>query len=225
VLEFSRSQVLSTALIVFVVVFVGARALGSPWPAASRDTAGAPARAATTPARGTQPAVSVDDPEATAPIVHVVGAVRRPGVYELEPGARVIDALERAGGAGARADVAALNLAAKVMDGQQIVVPRRGAAAGGVAGAAATPGGAAGAGAVATPGGAAGTGAAAGPPIDLNAATAEQLDTLDGVGPATAQKIIAYRTEHSGFRSVDELAEVPGIGPKKLAAIRPRVRV
>jgi competence protein ComEA len=141
--------------------------------------------------------------------------VRRPGVYRLEAGARVQDAVRRAGGTRAGADVNGINLAAKVVDGQQVVVPARGRAVAGAT--AASPGAnAAGAGAAgATP---------AGPPISLNNASAEQLDTLDGVGPATAEKIIAWRTQHGGFRSVADLGQVPGIGPKKLAALRDRVQ-
>ena len=132
-------------------------------------------------------------------------------MYRLPAGARVRDAVERAGGARASGDVNAINLAAKVADGQQIVVPSR--ARGGAPAAASAPAG-----------GAAAAGAAPGPPISLNSATAEQLDTLDGVGPATAQKIIAWRTQHGGFRSVADLGQVPGIGPKKLAALKDRVQ-
>ena len=103
-----------------------------------------------------------------------------------------------------------INLAAKVADGQQVVVPRRGAA-----GAAPVDAGA-------------GSGAAGGPPqapVSLNTATAEQLDTLDGVGPATASKILEYRRQHGGFRSIDDLGEIPGIGPKRLAALRGKVQL
>jgi competence protein ComEA len=139
--------------------------------------------------------------EASGVVVHVAGAVRRPGVYRLRAGARVRDAVERAGGAGRGADAGAVNLAAKVADGQQVVVPRR------------------------TPAPASGGPAAAGAagPVSLSSATAEQLDALDGVGPATAQKILAWRTQHGGFSSVDDLAQVPGIGPKKLEALRPQL--
>ena len=100
-------------------------------------------------------------------------------------------------------------------DGRQVIVPRRGAAATGGAAAAGPAGGGGG------PGGA----LAAGQQLDLNTATVEQLDQLDGVGPATAQKIVAYRQQHGGFRSVDELDQVPGIGPKRLAALRDHLRV
>jgi competence protein ComEA len=160
-------------------------------------------------------AVRVDRSDGYGAVVHVAGAVRHPGVYRFAAGARVEDAVRRAGGPSRHADLAALNLAAKVTDGVQILVPRKGAvppaSAPGIAadGVAATPG---------APG-------AAGAPVDLNTATLEQLDTLDGVGPATARKILAYRQQHGGFRSVDELDQVSGIGPKKLAALRGEVRV
>jgi competence protein ComEA len=144
--------------------------------------------------------------------VHVAGAVRHPGVYTLRGGARVADAVERAGGARPSADLSAVNLASKLEDGRQVLVPRK-AGGGGSASAAPT-----------TPS-AAGATTAPAQPIDLNTATLEQLDTLDGVGPATAQKIIDYRTEHGGFGSVDELGQVPGIGDKRLAALRDHVRV
>ncbi|HEX7298996.1 MAG TPA: ComEA family DNA-binding protein, partial [Solirubrobacteraceae bacterium] len=151
-------------------------------------------------------------------LVHVAGAVRRPGVYRLRDGERVQDAVRRAGGARHGADLNAINLAAKVADGQQVVVPRRGAA-----------GAVSAAGGPASPAGGspaeAGAGGGAQPPVSLNSATAEQLDTLDGVGPATAQKILDWRQQHGGFRSVDDLSEVPGIGPKKLAALRPKVQL
>jgi competence protein ComEA len=137
-------------------------------------------------------------------VVHVAGAVRRPGVYRLPAGARVRDAVRRAGGAIRSADEGAVNLAAEVADGQQVVVPR------------VLPAGAA-------TSAAAGSGPGAQGPVSLNAATAEQLDALDGVGPATAAKILAWRTQHGGFASVDDLAQVPGIGPRKLEALRPQL--
>jgi competence protein ComEA len=145
-------------------------------------------------------------------VIQVAGEVRRPGVYRLRAGQRVQDAVGLAGGLTARADLSGVNLAAKAEDGRQVVVPRRGAAA-----AVAGGGGAAGGGAVA------GTAPAA--PVNLNTATPEQLDQLDGVGPATAQKIIAYRQQHGGFRSVGELDRVPGIGPARMSALKDRVTV
>lgn len=141
--------------------------------------------------------------------VHVVGAVGRPGVYRLPAGARVEDAVASAGGARAGANLAGLNLASKLADGQQVIVPRRGQQAGAVSGG----------------GGPAGAATPANTQIDLNNATTEQLDTLDGVGPATARKILEYRGQHGPFRSVSDLSRIPGIGPKKLAAMRPRLRV
>jgi competence protein ComEA len=156
--------------------------------------------------------------------VHVAGAVRRPGVYVLPPGARVDDALRRAGGPRGRADLTAVNLAAKLEDGRQVLVPERAAApAGGAAAAAAGAGAAAGAPA----GGTAAAGGAVAPaaPVNLNTATLEQLDTLDGVGPGIAQRILGYRQQHGGFARVEELGEVPGIGPKRLATLTPLVTV
>ena len=139
--------------------------------------------------------------------VHVAGAVRRPGVYRLSARSRVVDAVRRAGGARARGDLSALNLAAKLEDGRQVVVPLR-----------AAPGAPA-----VTGGGAAG--AVEDVPIDLNTATPEQLDELDGIGPGMAGAILEYREEHGGFGSVEELGQVPGIGEKRLAALREKVRV
>ena len=141
-------------------------------------------------------------------VVHVAGAVRRPGVYRLRDGSRVDDAVRRAGGSTRRADLTQLNLAAKLEDGRQVVVPPRATA---VAAAGASAGGAALA-AGATPA-----------PVNLNTATAEQLDTLDGVGPVTVQKLLQYRAEHGGFSTVDELGQIPGIGERRLAALRERV--
>jgi competence protein ComEA len=137
--------------------------------------------------------------------VHVAGRVRRPGLYGLAPGARVAQAIEHAGGPTRRADLAKVNLAARIEDGQQIVVPRRGAAA--PASEAEGSGGAAGAGAK----------------VSLAGATVEQLDGIDGIGPTLAKRIIEYRDEHGGFRSVGELREVEGIGEKRFATLREAV--
>jgi competence protein ComEA len=156
------------------------------------------------------PAIAVQGESKGRLVVHVAGAVRHPGVYRMRAGQRVDDAVERAGGARRRADLSALNLAAELEDGRQVLVPLRAAAAS--TGAATT---AAGAAAPATPA----------VPLNLNTATAEQLDELDGVGPATAQHIIDYREAHNGFGSVEELDQVPGIGEARLAALRDKVRV
>jgi len=137
--------------------------------------------------------------------VDVAGAVAKPGVYRLSSSQRVEDALRRAGGPTRRADLSQLNRAAKLEDGRQILVPLRAPKGKAVASAPGT--------------------AAPDQPINLNTATVEQLQTLDGVGPATAKKIIDYRTEHGGFGTVDELDQVSGIGEKRLAALRDHVRV
>jgi competence protein ComEA len=192
----NRSQLATYALAAVLVVVLGVRFM-------QRQ-----ARGGTRSAPVAKPArVSIERPASTVALVHVAGAVRHPGVYRLRDGDRVKDAVARAGGARASADVNAINLAAKVSDGQQVVVPKRGGAApvGGDPSAA--------------------DGAAPQTPISLNSATADQLDTLDGVGPATAQKILDWRREHGGFQSIDDLGEVPGIGPKRLAALRGKVQL
>jgi competence protein ComEA len=176
------------ALGLVAVVFLGARYLrGGDEPSA-------------TPA----PPIRVGESEGSSSrlVVHVAGAVRNPGVYRLGAGSRVVDAVRRAGGARRRADLAALNLAAKLEDGRQVLVPLRGAAP---PGAEAAP--------------------AEGQPLDLNTASAEQLDQLDGIGPGMAAAILTYREQHGGFGSVEELGEVAGIGEKRLAALREQVRV
>jgi competence protein ComEA len=136
--------------------------------------------------------------------VHVAGAVRRPGLIRVPAGARVAVALERAGGPRREAELSGVNLAARLDDGQQIVVPVR-------AGAAAGAPGAGGAGAV--------PGAPTAKP-SVGAATAEQLDEIDGIGPTLAERIVEYRTQHGGFSSLEELGEVEGIGEKRLETLR-----
>jgi len=135
---------------------------------------------------------------ATTLFVNVVGAVRRPGLYRLKDGSRVADAVRRAGGPTPKAQIELLNLAARIADGEQIVVPRSGIGA-----------------AFGVPGG----GVPAGP-VHLNSATLEQLDGLPGVGPVTAQKILDYRQQHGAFGSVDELDAISGIGPARLETLR-----
>jgi competence protein ComEA len=132
-------------------------------------------------------------------VIDIVGAVVRPGLYRLPTGSRVADAVARAGGLTRRAERNAVNLAAPIADGQQILVGARG-----------SPGATAGAGSAGT----------APSPISLSSATAEQLDTLPGVGPVTAQKIIAFRQQHGPFTSVEALDAIPGIGPARIADLK-----
>jgi competence protein ComEA len=145
-------------------------------------------------------------------VVHVVGAVRRPGLYRLREGARVADAVARAGGSTRRAELAALNLAAPLVDGVQVLVPEHAAVARGGTPADESEAGASDA-AI----------AGLGSKVSLATATAEELDELPGVGPVTAQKILDYRAEHGLFRSVDELDAVPGIGPTRVEQLRDHV--
>ena len=152
------------------------------------------------PARA-EPLVRIDgeepSPSKTRLVVHVVGAVRRPGLFRLVEGSRVADAVVRAGGPTPKAELSAVNRAAPVADGQQVVVPARGAAAAAV-----------------------GAGPAAGTKVSLGAATVEQLDELPGIGPVTAQKIVDWRAAHGPFRSVEDLDDVPGIGPARIEQLR-----
>jgi competence protein ComEA len=135
-------------------------------------------------------------------VVDVAGAVRRPGLYRLPQGSRIADALSRAGGATAKGAIDAVNLAAPLVDGEQVLIPLRVAR-----------GGAAAAPPSASP-------AASSGPVSLSTATVEQLDALPGIGPVTAQKIVDYRTAHGPFRSVDDLDAVPGIGPSRVEQLR-----
>ena len=181
-------RVLAAAILALVLVVVAWRhaAAGAP----------APLRVApVTPARATPAAAS-----ARRLVVDVVGAVRRPGLVRLPEGSRVADAIASAGGLRVGAERAGVNFAAPVSDGQQVVVPQRGAA---VAAGAET-----------------GAGSASTGPVSLSSATAEQLDALPGVGPVTAEKIVAYRQQHGAFRSVDELDAISGIGPSRISDLR-----
>jgi competence protein ComEA len=148
---------------------------------------------------GSVPAVQAPAPPPVV-VVDVAGAVRRPGVYRLPSGARVEEAVRRAR-ARAGADLSGVNLAARLTDGQQIVVPGRGAV--GASAATATQ--------------------STDPVVSINSGTLEHLETLDGIGPSLAQRIIDYRTAHGGFRSLEQLDDVSGIGPARLAALRGHV--
>jgi competence protein ComEA len=139
--------------------------------------------------------------DASGPVlVHVVGAVHRPGVYRLPAGSRVRDAIHAAGGATVAARTSEINLAERLADGEQVVLPGRG---------------------ITLPVAVSGSGPHG--IVHLSSATADQLDALDGIGPTLAARIVAYRTQHGGFRRVDDLADVPGIGPAKLEAMRAQV--
>ena len=150
------------------------------------------------PPRASTAGSLVTAPAAPRALVHVAGEVRRPGVYPIAAGARVIQAIRRAGGPTTRADLSALNLAAMLQDGQQVLIPAR-APKGSPA--------------------AAGTGRRTGP-LSLSSATAQDLEALDGIGPTLAERIVEWRTAHGGFASVDQLLDVPGIGPARLDALR-----
>ncbi|HWH05107.1 MAG TPA: ComEA family DNA-binding protein [Gaiellaceae bacterium] len=168
---------------------------------AGRTLAGAGATPAAAPAELVPAA-----PRAAAQVVvHVTGAVQAPGLYRLREGSRVADAVSRAGGAAPGADTAAVNLAAPLADGTQVLIPRRVADAAGAAAAGTGSGGAA---------------AGAAPRVSLSSATVEQLDALPGIGPATAQKIVDWRAANGGFRSIDDLDAVPGIGPARIEQLR-----
>lgn len=152
---------------------------------------------------------TVASPPAARSLVYVTGAVVAPGVYRLGEDARVADAIAAAGGPAPDADLSLLNLAAPVADGERVYVPRRGEP---------PPSD------VVVAGSGASVGARAGP-VNLNTATAEQLEALPGIGPSTAQAILAWRRQHGRFRSVDDLLNVRGIGRAKLDALRDQVRV
>jgi competence protein ComEA len=181
-------RVLAAAVLALVVVIVAWRHAAAGSPAPLRVAPVVPARASPTIAAR------------RLVVVDVVGAVRRPGLVRLPEGSRVADAVARAGGLRRGAQRAGVNFAAPVSDGQQVLVPERGAPV------------------------AAGAGQSAGSvsagPVSLSSATAEQLDALPGVGPVTAEKIVAYRQQHGAFRSVDELDAISGIGPSRIADLR-----
>ena len=201
--------------------------------------------ASASPQGSASPVNSTPDPNTMAPAtpssirVHVIGRVNDPGVHEISANGRIIDAIDAAGGMASGAHPGSLNMAQPVCDGCQILIPASGngkvIAPSGVQGGGGSPdgqpapgGGGALSGAAAVPGGngAAAQGApASGEQVDLNTATVEQLQTIDGVGPVMAERIFTWRQEHGRFTSVDELQEIDGIGPKKFAKLKDRVRV
>jgi competence protein ComEA len=199
--ELSRSQVVVYGVVAVALLLVGSRAIRAEGGSDSFAAADSASFAASSEEPG-EAGFSVSGQGADL-VVDVTGAVERPGVYRMPAGARVIDAVKRAGGATARAELEAVNLAARLADGQQVVVPER------------VPGGAR----VAAVGADAEEG-----PISLGTATVEQLDTIDGIGPVTAQDIIEFRDEHGGLASVDQLDQVSGIGPATMESLRARLQ-
>lgn len=190
--ELSRSQIVVYAAVAVALLLVGARAIRGESTETSFAADGGGAAASGTFSIGSSGGDLV---------VHVTGAVRRPGVYRMPAGSRVNDAVERAGGPAPRAELEAVNLAARLADGQQVVVPER------------LPGGAAAVGVVAEEG-----------PISLGTATVEQLEEVDGIGPVTAGDIVEFRDGHGGLSSIDQLDQVPGIGPATMEALRERLQ-
>jgi competence protein ComEA len=196
--DLSRSQIAVYGAVAVALLLLGARAIRAEGSSSGGATDGS---SPTSPGSG---GFSIHSGGAGSDVVvDVTGAVARPGVYRLPAGARVTDAVERAGGATGAAMLEAINLAAHLADGQQVVVPRRGPA-GAAAGIAAT--------------------ASESGPISLGTATVEQLDTIDGIGPVTARKIVEYREQQGGLASVDQLDQVSGIGPATMESLRARLQ-
>ncbi len=194
--ELSRSQIVVYGAIAVALLLVGARAIGQGGGEASSAFGSASA------SHGSS-GFGVSEEGGRDVVVDVAGAVRRPGVYRLPAGARVTDAVQRAGGGSGSAALEQINLAARLGDGQQIVVPER------------LPGGAAAATASASPGDG---------PISLGSATADQLDTIEGIGPVTAQDIIGFRDQKGGLSSIEQLDQISGIGPATMEALRKRLQ-
>jgi len=190
-----------------VLVAIGATALAA-WIVLRTFGGGAPTPVSLEPGTAIVPSsapagLPLATPTPSVVVVHVLGEVRRPGLVTLPSGSRVADAVEAAGGLRKGGSTGSLNLARTLVDGEQVMVSRD---------------------AVAAPVSGDGGGTAAGP-LDLNTATADQLDELPGVGPVTAERILAWRTEHGRFASVDQLREVSGIGEKTFERLAPLVRV
>jgi competence protein ComEA len=191
--ELSRSQLVVYGAVLAALLLVGARAIRA-------EGGDGPASFASSP--GPSGEISLKSGGGADIVVDVAGAVRRPGVYRLPAGARVVDAIGRAGGPAGGALLEGINRAARLTDGQQVMVPERG------------PGGT-----IATAAGGAEDG-----PISLGSATVEQLETIDGIGPVTAGKIVEYRDQHGGLASVDQLDQVSGIGPATMESLRVRLQ-
>jgi competence protein ComEA len=198
--ELSRSQLAIYGAVAVALLLLGARAIRAE---GSGDSSYSSSLNSSPSAAGSGSFTLDSGSSGGDVVVDVTGAVARPGVYRLPSGARVTDAVHRAGGATGSAMLEAINLAARLADGQQVVVPKRG------------PGGA--------PLAAAGTASEEGP-ISLGTATVEQLDTIDGIGPVTAQDIVEFREQHGGLPSVDQLDQVSGIGPATMESLRARLQ-
>lgn len=192
----SRTQLAVYAAIGIVLVLLGIRALREP-AATGGDPAGETGVQLSDAPVGGEGGPAASDGDV---VVHVAGAVDEPGVYRLPAGARVADAIERAGGAGGRGDPNSINLAARLADGQQVVVPERLAAGAAATASASVP-------------------AEADGPISLGSADALDLESIDGIGPVTAGDIIDFRDERGGVASIEELDEIPGIGPATLESL------
>lgn len=190
--ELSRTQVVVYAAVAIALLLVGARAI--------RGEGGGEVSFASADAAPAEAGFSIGGQSGDL-VVDVTGAVRDPGVYRMPAGSRVNDAVARAGGAAPRAQLEAINLAARLADGQQVVVPER------------LPGGTAAVGAVGAEG-----------PIGLGTATVEQLEEIEGIGPVTAEAIVEFRDEHGGLSSVEQLDQVSGIGPATMDSLRDRLQ-
>jgi competence protein ComEA len=198
--DLSRSQLLVYAAVAVALLLVGARAVRGGNEGGTSFAFGAEGSADGSADSGGAAGFSLEGGGPDV-VVDVTGAVRRPGVYRLPAGARVTDAVARAGGAAGDAALEGINLAARLADGQQVLVPSS------------SPGGGAVAGALDEDG-----------PISLGSASVEQLETIDGIGPVTAGDIAEYRDAHGGLASVDQLDQVPGIGPATMEALRERLQ-
>jgi competence protein ComEA len=193
--ELSRSQIVVYGAVAVALLLVGARAIRA------EGGGGAPIAAAASSVAGSG-GFSLKSGAGSDIVVDVAGAVRRPGVYRLPVGARVVDAIARAGGPAGGALLEGINRAARLADGQQVMVPERGPEGVPATASAATEDG----------------------PISLGSATAEQLETIEGIGPVTAAMIVEYRDQHGGLASVDQLDQVSGIGPATMESLRARLQ-
>jgi len=204
-LRFAVTRVAVFVLVLIVLAWIGLSILLAPPPGSTEletvplvsEPSAAPPPSGRSGPQGSSPPASAQ-PAAGALTVHVVGAVKKPGVYVLAPGSRIIDAVEAAGGMAKKAAPEQLNLAAPLTDGQQVVMPRAGDVAGQPP-ASASPG--------------------AGSKISLNTADAQELQQLPGIGPSLAARIIEFRTKNGPFASLSDLDAVSGIGPSILANI------